>query len=222
MIKTPVVVVNFKTYAKGTGKNAVKLAVICDEVARATGKNIIVAVQEADMYRVAQAVDIPVFSQDIEPITPGAHTGHTLPEAIKESGAVGTLLNHSEYRFPIEQLKSAIQRAKEIGLATIVCATTPDEAVVIAKLGPDIIAIEPPELIGGETSVSTAQPEIIADTIKQVHEINKIPVLCGAGVKDKKDVEIALKLGAVGVLVASHVVKAEDPKNILTELAKGL
>lgn len=222
MIKTPVVVVNFKTYAKGTGQNAVELAKICDEVAKATGKNIIVAVQEADMYRVAQAVSIPVFSQDIEPITPGAHTGHTLPEAIKQSGAVGTLLNHSEYRFPMPQLKGAIERAREIGLATIVCARTPDEAMEIAKFEPDMIAIEPPELIGGEISVSTAEPGIITDTINHVHKIKQIPVLCGAGVKDKNDVAIASKLGAVGVLVASHVVKAEDPKQILTKLAEGL
>lgn len=222
MINTPVIVVNFKTYAEATGESAVELAKICEEIAKETGKNIIVAVQEADMYRVAQAVSIPVFSQDIEPIEPGAHTGHTLPEAIKESGAVGTLLNHSEYRFPMDMLIKSIKRAKEIGLFTIVCAPTPELASEIAEFIPSMIAIEPPELIGGEISVSTAKPRIISDTISQVHKVNNVPVLCGAGVKDKNDVEVAIKLGAEGVLVASHVVKAEDPAKVLRELVEGM
>ena len=222
MIKTPTLVVNFKTYAKATGEKAVELAIICDQIAQETGKNIVIAVQEADMFRVAEKVSIPVFSQDIEPIEPGAHTGHTLPEAVKESGAVGTLLNHSEYKFPIDVIASSIKRAKEIGLATIVCAPTPEEASEIAKLEPDMIAIEPPELIGGDVSVSTAQPEIISGTIEKVHAIREVPVLCGAGIKNKNDVEIAIKLGSVGILVASGVVKAEDPAEVLRDLAEGM
>lgn len=219
---TPVVVVNFKTYRNGTGQSAVELAKICEEVGRITRHNIIVAVQDTDIYRIAQSVSIPVFAQDIEPISPGAHTGHTLPEAVKESGAVGTLINHSEYRLPLNDIKEAIARAHQVGLLTIVCASTPELASEIAEFNPDMIAIEPPELIGGEVSVSTAQPSIITDAVRQVKLVKEIPVLCGAGIKDKKDVEISSQLGAEGILVASHVVKAEDPKKILTELANGL
>ncbi len=222
MIRLPVVVVNFKTYEQGSGKNAVKLAKICEKVANLTKKSIVVAVQEVDIYRVSQAVSIPVFAQHIDPITAGAHTGHTLPETIKEAGAQGTLINHSEDQFDLQQIKAAIERAKKVGLQTIVCASTPQIATKIAKLEPDMIAIEPPELIGGETSVSTAKPEIISKTIDKVHNIKKIPVICGAGIKDKKDVIIAIKLGAVGVLPSSHVVKAQDPEKILRELAEGL
>ena len=63
---------------------------------------------------------------------------------------------------------------------------------------------------------------MITDTIDKVNSVNSVPVLCGAGVKDCKDVAVAIKLGAVGVLVASHVVKAEDPAEILLELARGI
>jgi len=43
-------------------------------------------------------------------------------------------------------------------------------------------------------------------------------VLCGAGVKTGKDVKRALELGAVGVLLASGVVKSKDPKKALQDL----
>ncbi|OGM03032.1 triose-phosphate isomerase [Candidatus Woesearchaeota archaeon RBG_13_36_6] len=222
MIKTPCIVVNFKTYEQGSGKKAVKLAKICEKVAKTTKKSIAIAVQEADIYRVSQTVSIPVFAQHIDPITDGAHTGHTLSETIKEAGAQGTLINHSEDQFDLQKIKTAIERAKQVGLQTIVCASNPEIATKIAEFNPDIIAIEPPELIGGEISVSTAKPEIISKTIDKVHNIKKIPVICGAGIKDKKDVIIAIKLGAVGVLPSSHVVKARDPEKILRELAEGL
>ena len=215
-------VVNFKSYEQGSGQNAIKLAKICQAVAKSTKKSIVVAVQEADIYRISQAVSIPVFAQHIDPITAGAHTGHTLPETIKESGAHGTLINHSEDRMELKQIKEAITRAKQVGLLTIVCASTPEIATKVADFEPDMIAIEPPELIGGETSVSTAKPEIISETINKVHKIKRIPVICGAGIKDKNDVIIALKLGAVGVLPSSHVVKAKNPEAILKELVQGL
>jgi triosephosphate isomerase len=41
----------------------------------------------------------------------------------------------------------AIRRAREVGLATMVCADSPEEAAAVALLGPDIVLAEPPELI---------------------------------------------------------------------------
>ena len=36
-IKTPIVIVNFKTYAEGTGRKALELAKAAEEVSRETG-----------------------------------------------------------------------------------------------------------------------------------------------------------------------------------------
>ena len=47
-------------------------------------------------------------------------------------------------------------------------------------------------------------------------------VLCGAGVKNGKDVSKAIELGADGVLIASGVVKAADWHAALSDLAAGL
>ena len=191
-----IIVVNFKTYEQATGERAVKLAKACERVAKGKKVDIFVAVQNVDLFHVSSKVSIPVFAEHIDDIKYGAHTGKDLPEAIIENGAIGVLINHSEDKDDLSDIEGTIKRAKEIGLRTIVCAPTAKSSAAIASFNPDFVAVEPPELIGGDVSVSKSQPELISDTVKQVHKINKqLPVLCGAGIKDHEDVKIALKLG---------------------------
>ncbi|MBN1275633.1 alpha-hydroxy-acid oxidizing protein, partial [Candidatus Woesearchaeota archaeon] len=86
---------------------------------------------------------------------------------------------------------------------------------------PDFIAMEPPELIGGEVSVSEARPGLIGETVAAVRAVADVPVLVGAGVKDGEDVRKACSLGAEGVLVASGVTKAGDKESVIAGLADG-
>jgi triosephosphate isomerase len=215
----PVIIVNFKTYESATGEKALQLAKIHEKVAKETGLSFAVCVQPADVYRISNEVEIPVFAQHIDPVVYGSNTGHVLPESMKESGAFGTLLNHAERQIDEETLKKSIQRAKEVGLFTVVCANTPEMGSKIADYGPDLIAVEPPELIGGDISVSNAKPEIITQAVDL---IGKGKVLVGAGVKTGEDTKKAIELGASGVLLASGVTKAQDPYSVLLDLAKGL
>lgn len=213
------IITNFKTYESATGEAAVRLAKIHEEVARETGADIQVAVQAVDLAMVSAAVKIPVHAQHIDAVGFGGYTGHILPESVKQAGAAGTLLNHSERRLTREVLAASIKRAKELGLITIVCAKDPEEGASFLEFEPDLIAVEPPELIGGDISVSTAQPDIIKNAAKL---IGSDKLLVGAGVKNGEDVRIAIKLGARGVLLASGVTKAKDPKAVLMDLVSGL
>lgn len=213
------IITNFKLYESATGEKAVALAKIHEEVARETGVDIQVAVQPTDLATISQQIDIPVLAQHIDPKSFGSGTGHILPESVKMAGAVGTLLNHSERRLEREVLKESIKRAKEIGLTTVVCAESPEEGASFLEFDPDYIAVEPPELIGGDISVSSAQPEIIENASKL---IGPDKLLMGAGVKNGIDVKTCIKLGAKGVLLASGVTKADDPKAVLLDLASGL
>lgn len=215
----PLILVNFKLYEQSTGDSAVKLAKIHEKVARENNVSIAVAVNALDLAAVCRAVSIPVFAQHLDPISYGAHTGGILPDLVKDAGAYGTLLNHAECQMEFEALERAIERAKEAELFTVVCANTPEKAARIAKMNPDLIAVEPPELIGGEISVSKAQPEIIE---KSVHLVGENKLLVGAGVKNGDDVRIAMALGASGVLLASGVTRAADPEAILLDLISGL
>ncbi len=218
-MKIPSIIVNFKTYESATGRRALELAEIHQKVAKRENVSIGVCVQLADLHEIANEVEIPVFAQHVDPVNYGSNTGHVLPESVKRANAFGTLLNHSEHRISIETIKKSIERAKQAGLYTILCADTPEKAQQIKQFNPDLIAVEPPELIGGDTSVSRAKPEIIE---KSVELIGKGKLLVGAGVKNAQDVQKAIELGASGVLLASGVTKASNPQEVLTDLAKGL
>ncbi len=213
------IITNFKTYESATGQAALDLAKIHEAVARETGADIRIAVQAFDLSWISKAVSIPVYAQHIDPIGFGGHTGHILAENAKISGAFGTLLNHSERRLSRDILASSIQRAKEVGLQVIVCAKDPEEGASFLEFNPDLIAVEPPELIGGDISVSTAQPDIIENAARLIG-VNHL--LVGAGVKNGADVRMALKLGAKGVLLASGITKSTDPKAVLMDLVSGL
>ena len=223
MLKTPVIVLNVKTYTEATGDNALAIATLMDRISKETGASMAIAVQATDISLCAKKTKIPVFAEHIDPIKPGSHTGWTLPEAIKAAGAVGTLINHSEHRLLLADIDVCISRAKELNLDHIVCSNNVATSKTIAAFSPNFVAVEPPELIGGDISVTTADPGIVSKTVEAVKNIDKnVKILCGAGVKDGKDVAKAIELGADGVLLASGVVKAKDKKSVIYDLASGL
>lgn len=210
--------VNFKTYQSGTGEGGLRMARIVERVSRETGQELAVVVQVSDVLRIAREVLVPVWAQHVDGIEYGAHTGWVLPEAVKANGAVGTMINHSERKLIMEDIEKAMSRCKDIGLKTLVCAADSDEVEKVLVFDPDYTAYEPTELIGGKISVSTAKPDIV----KQVVEIaGQEPVLIGAGIHSAEDIRIGLELGASGFLIASDVMKAENPEMALRELVKG-
>jgi len=223
-LKLPVLFINFKTYAEATGQKAVELAKSAESVSKETGASIALVVQAVDLKEVSQAVSLPVFAQHIDPVVFGSSTGHILPEAVKEAGAIGTVLNHAENKRDNEFLQKAIVRAKEVGLGVMVCAESIERAKEIASFPdkPNLIAIEPPELIGGDISVSTANPDLISNGVKVVKNTSaKIEVITGAGVKGGADVAKALKLGTKGVFVASGIVKSDNKEEAIKGLVGG-
>ena len=213
------ILVNFKTYSEGTGERAIKLAKICQKVAEETKAEIIPVVQVVDLWRVKQAVDIPLFVQHVDLFEPGKHTGWMSLEAVIEAGAAGTLLNHSEHAVPPGSIKKV--KSKKFGeFQIVVCAKTLGQAVRLVKLKPDFLAYEPPELVGSkQTSVATTHPKTIGKVV-EIAKAKNVPVIVGAGIHSTKDVEISLKMGAVGILVATDVVLAKEPEKELRELAR--
>lgn len=229
-MKFPLILVNFKMYEEIHGKDpnvlarlhcdrALKLAKIHEKVARETGVNIALAVSVIDLACIAPTISLPIFVQHVDARDFGPYTGYVVPRHVKLAGAFGTLLNHSEHRITRKVLKESIKLAHKGGLYVVACAKTAEEGKIIAKMKPDLVAVEPPELIGGNVSVSKAQPEVIE---KAVRLIGKGKVLVGAGIKTGGDVKKALELGASGVLLASGVALAKDPEGVLRDLVSGI
>lgn len=214
--------INYKTYESGTGKNAISLSEMIKEVNNLTGIKIVPVVQVSDIKEVVNTVQIEVWSQKVDPVTFGAHTGSIIPESVVEDGAKGTILNHSEGRFTdFETLTIAHKRAKEVGLKTLIFARDIVELEKVATLNPDYISYEPEKLIGNkDISVATAEPEVIASA-SEISKKSSIPLIVGAGVHSSLDVRKCIELGAVGVIVASDIMNAVDPKKELLDLTEG-
>lgn len=214
----PIIIVNFKTYAGASSAKALDLARLHAKVAKKTGVNFAIAPQMLDLRMIVSEVDIPVFAQHFDPVGQGAYTGHISPHVLKEMGVAGAILNHAEKSLPLELIEKSVGMARDLGLYTVVCANDPYLGKAISELDPDLVAVEPPELIGGDIPV-TDKPQVIDDAVAMM---GKGKVIVGAGIKTGEDIRIALKHGAVGVLLASGVVKSLDPEKTLFELAGGL
>ncbi len=222
-VHTPLIIVNFKTYSEATGKKALELAKIAEKISLETKVYIALSPQFTDIPPIARLGSVPVFAQHIDPVKPGSFTGHVLAESVKEAGAVGTLINHSERQLKLAEIEAAIVRAREAELVSVVCTNSTAVSAAVAALNPDMIAVEPPELIGTGIPVSKAKPEVVTKAIELVRRVNPdVKILCGAGLTTGEDVSAALKLGTEGILVASGVVKAKNPHKMLLEFAKAM
>ena len=214
----PLIVVNFKTYASASGATAETLAVAME--AHSNGPARMVAVVSAfDLEAVRRAApSLEVWSQHLDPVGQGGFTGWLEPKTAMHRGAQGTIINHAEHKVEMDHVKRLLPQLPD-DFPVCGCAADLEEAKSLAEMGPTFIAVEPPELIGGDVSVTTADPSIVSDTVAVVKATNPdVRVLCGAGVKNGQDVATAIKLGAEGVLLASGVTKASDVSSVLNDL----
>ena len=217
-MNNPLIVINFKTYQTASGDSALLLA---KEMDRFTDREfrMIAVVSAFDLSSISKSVrNVEVWTQHLDPVGRGSHTGWLEPELALHHGAVGTIINHAEHKVSIEHVKNLMAMLPD-DFPICTCAADVDEAIALAKLNPTFIAVEPPELIGGDISVTTADPTIVSDTVAAVKSTNSnVRVLCGAGVKNGQDVKMAIQLGAEGVLLASGVTKATDVNSVLDDL----
>ena len=211
------VVINFKTYETAHG-------IAAEELARAmasieTDARMIAVVSAFDLSAVVDAAPkLEVWTQHLDPIGFGSNTGWLHPDTAISRGASGTIINHAEHKVSLEHVAMILDSVPE-DFTVCACAANIEEARALTALQPDYVAVEPPELIGGDISVTTADPDIVISTAAAISEINEnVGILCGAGVKNGADVAMAIQLGTSGVLLASGVTKVADPVSALADL----
>lgn len=211
-----VLIINYKTYKESTGKQALQITKACERAHKKTKGNIIIVPQAIDLRMIAQSTKLTVYAQHTDTDEMGGHTGHINLDALKEAGATGVLINHSERRLPLKKIEETVKLCKKKKMTSVVCTKTVAETEKVKEFKPDYIAIEPPKLIGGKISISEAKPELIKRAVKVS---KRVKLLCGAGVHTKQDVQESKKLGSKGVLVASGVIKAKNvEKEVITLL----
>lgn len=182
---------------------------------------VIFALNPIDLRIAPNFPELSFYSQHVDPVEYGANTGQISVESLMDLGISGTILNHSERRLSKEKIQDTVNLAKRYDFPVVVCAENQEEAEKYSRLRPEFVAYEPPELIGGNISVTSAKPEIIGEVVETCSK-NGVSVIVGAGVKTGNDVYESVKLGARGVLVASGVVLSKNPLSSLNSLIEKL
>ena len=212
-------IINFKNYEEISGANASRLAKIAEKISKKYRIKIAVVPPQHLLSEIAK-YSIPVLAQHVDVANAGSTTGFIVPEIIKKSKVSGSLINHSEHRISEKDIRELVSRLKKLGMISVVCVKDISEAKKYAKLNPDYIAIEPPELIGTGKAVSKEKPQVITKSVMAVKQAkNSTNLLCGAGIVSGKDVAKAMQLGAKGILVASGIIKAKNWNSIVEEFA---
>ncbi|NDF26442.1 MAG: triose-phosphate isomerase [Nitrosopumilaceae archaeon] len=210
-------IINYKNYEEISGAKAAKLAVVAQKVAKKYRVKIAIAPPH---HLLGIKYAGPVLAQHTDNSKTGSTTGFVIPELLKASKVSGSLINHSEHRIAAKDIEDLVNRFRQLKMISVVCVQNVIEAAKYAKLNPDYIAIEPPELIGSGKAVSTERPELITESVKAVQKAeNSTKLLCGAGIVSGQDVRKAIELGSSGILVASGIIKAKNWNDIVSEFA---
>jgi triosephosphate isomerase len=205
------------------GREVLKLARHADKTGKKYDVQMIITPQYVDIPMLARELEnVLVFAQHMDSLEVGRGVGSVLPEALKAAGAVGVMLNHAEKRLSNDELKRAIKRADQIGLATMVCADTLEDAAVIAQMEPNIIIAESPDLIGvgGRDEKDRLAIRCINETVWKINP--DICVLHGAGIRCARDVYDVIKAGAQGTGSTSGIILSNDPFGMVEEMARSV
>jgi triosephosphate isomerase (TIM) len=220
---SPFILINLKTYRESMGQNAHRIASAALAVAADSGVMIGIAPTYLDIHPLSRHYELPVYAQHTDGVEPGAHTGTITAEALRQAGAAGSLVNHSERRLTLAEIEGVVTALKAAGMKSVICTNNEVTSAAAAAIAPDYVAVEPPELIGSGVSVAKANPDIIKKSVSAVHRVNpNVGILTGAGIQSGECVKTAVDLGTSGVLLASSVVKAKDPEAVLRDLVSRL
>jgi len=215
-------IINCKNYDEVSGEKITKLVKTAQKISRKYGIKIAVAPPQHLLSQVASS-RIPILAQHVDDSKVGSTTGFMIPELLKKSKVKGSLINHSEHRISSKEIEHLVKRLRKLRIISVVCVKNVAEALKYAKLNPNYIAIEPPELIGSGKAVSKERPELITRAAIAVKSAkNQTKLLCGAGIVSGEDVKQSMILGSKGILVASGIIKAKNWQKIIEEFAKAM
>jgi triosephosphate isomerase len=215
-------VINCKNYEEISGDKIIKFIKIAEKVSKKYKVKIAIAPPQHLIALVANS-SILVLAQHVDDNKVGSTTGFVIPELLKKSKVSGSLINHSEHRISSKEIVKLVSKLKKLKMISVLCVKNVAEARKYAKLNPNYIAIEPPELIGSGKAVSKEKPGLIIKAAEAVKSAkNNTKLLCGAGIVSGEDVTKAVELGSKGILVASGIIKAKNWNKIISEFAKAL
>ena len=219
ILKPPFFEIGPKNYL--FGDDILDLARIADEAAAKYDVRVIYTTPYADIRRVAESVkNLKVFAPHMDDIPVGRGIACVLGESLKAAGADGVMLNHAERPLPASTLVRTINRARELGLMSIVCADSMAETRAVAEMHPDLMVTEPTELIGTGKAADLSYVKTSVEAITKIDP--NIGILVGGGISNGTDVYNTIMAGADATGSSSGIVKAADPGAMVDEMLQAL
>ena len=214
-IRTPFLIINPKAYLGSA--DTLKLAQLADELAAQYDVDVVFTAQHVDLRLVAEnTTHLTITAQHMDPIVKGRGMGFILPDSLVEAGAQAVVLNHAEHPLTLAVLDETLQRAREVGLMTIVCADTDAQCRAIAHLHPTMMICEPTANIGTGKMDAGDYIERTTAIVKDVDP--SILVIQAAGVSTGEDIARVLTQGADGSGGTSGIIKHPDWREIISDM----
>jgi triosephosphate isomerase len=199
------------------GDDVLNLALMADAAAEKYKVNVLFTTPLVELRRVAEnCKHLFVLAPHMDFLRPGRGLADILPESLAAAGAAGVMLNHIEKPVPLDTLEQTLRRADELGLLTVVCTGTIEQAKAVACLNPDVIVAEPAAQIGTGVTSDMAWVKASIEAVKSVNP--RILVLQGAGISSGKDVYQVIHAGAEATGTSSGVIKAQDRPAMVDEM----
>ena len=215
-IRTPYFEIGTKNYVYGD--KVLEYALAADRAAEKYDIDVLFITPAVEIRRVCENTKhLIVLAPYMDTLRPGRGMADILPEALRDAGARGVVINHCEKPMSLPQMKATIDRARELDFLVFACADTLDEAKAIAQLHPDIINPEPSGIIGGGKGVSPMS--YVKDSIRVIKEIYPdILVEQAAGITNGQQVYDFIMAGSEAAGAASGIMNAADPIAMIDEM----
>ena len=215
-IRVPYFEIGTKNYIYGD--TVLEYAIAADKAAEKYDIDVLFICSPIEIRRVCENTkNLIVLAPYMDILRPGRGMADILPEGLKAAGAQGVVINHCEKPMSLSQMKTTIQRARELDMLVFACADTLDEAKAIAQLHPDIINPEPSEIIGGGNGVTPMA--YVRDSIAVIKAIDPgIMVEQAAGITNGQQVYDFIMAGSEAAGAASGIMNAADPIAMIDEM----
>ena len=214
-IRTPYFETGIKCYIYG--QDELDYAAKCEEMAVKYDVDVLFISSFTNLRTIAETCPhLFVIAPYMDNMRPGRGMGMVLPESLQAAGAAGVVINHCEKPMTLGNIKGCVDRCRELGLLSFVCADTTEEAMAVAQFHPDIMNPEPSELIGTGQSADMTYVTRTVNAVKAVD--TDILTEIAAGITKGEDVYQYIMAGSDGAGAASGILKSDDPAALLEEM----
>ena len=213
--------VNYKVYPGTHGADGRAFAELIERVGRETGAEFVLTPQVPDIRLAATATDLTLTAPAVDAVEPGRGMGRLLPEALREAGAAGAVINHAENRDTLADVAAKIRRCREVGMDSLVCVDGVEMGRAVGAFEPSGMVFEKPADIASDRAITQTHPERVERFVATRDEVcpdTKVHV--GGGVATAEDVRLAFEQGADATGAASAVSLADDPESLLRDIGR--